>query len=79
MQYKDENGNILYGYSLEDLKKNNELIIQNTAQIKLLKDWVMIGAWFIFIIGFLSIIIVLYVLSVIMKNHILTNIVRACL
>ena len=69
MEYKDDDGNILYGFSQISLDKNTEQI---KAQTKILKDYYYLASYVLS--GIL--VFICFVLYWLMKNDVMTNWVK---
>ena len=67
MEYKDDNGKVLYGYSQIDLNNNTKAIEHQSKIIR----WGVILGWAFFVVF-------IFILYQIMRYHILTNIVTRC-
>ena len=66
MEYKDENGNKLYGYSQIDLEKHTKALEDQTKSIRLVVK----------ILGpavYISLAIAIYVLYILIDTHAITN------
>lgn len=68
MKYKDNNGNILYGYSQLDLDR----LVKQYRDMK----WVVVA---FLILGTIMTITFLWVIWYVVKYHVITNIVNACM
>ena len=71
MNYKDEEGNILKGFSQTDL---DELAKEQKKTRKLLKLY----GGLALLLGYSIFIAAMYILFLFMKYHILTDIIRSC-
>jgi len=64
MEWKEQNGQVLYGYSLENLQANTK--------------WTRRLVYAVSIIGTFIIIYIIWLTLYVMKHNILTNIVKRC-